>query len=163
MGRIWRVGSDVSTDDITPGTLVDTPNLADICFVNERPEFHEKVRLGDYIIAGYNFGRGSSRETAAKAIQQSGIKAVLALSYARIFRANAINIGLPVLTISEVAYGELKEGVGIYVDLNRDGEILTDDQRVFRGEMPEGTSLRILQEGGLMPYLRNRRWRYESN
>jgi len=97
MGRAWRFGDNVNTDVITPGRYnltTDPEEMAKYCFCEIRPEFPKEVQAGDFIVAGDHFGSGSSRESAALAIHASGIRAVVAPSFARIFYRNAINVGL---------------------------------------------------------------------
>ena len=111
MARIWKFGENINTDLITPGRMnltVDGKALGEICFAEYRPEFSAKVSSGDFIVAGKNFGCGSSRESAALAIKASGIKAVFAESFGRIFYRNAINIGLPAYFIQNSA--EFEDG-----------------------------------------------------
>src|SRR3989338_3048389 len=108
MGKAWKLGNDVNTDVITPGRFnltADPKELAKICFIELRPEFYKEVKQGDIIVAGRNFGCGSSRETAPVSIKAAGIKAVIAKSFARIFYRNCINIGLPALESEEAADG----------------------------------------------------------
>src|SRR6516165_5844776 len=93
----WKFGDNINTDLITPGRYnitTDPKELAKACFIEYRPEVSQNVRPGDFVVAGENFGCGSSRETAAVALKYSGIQAVLAKSYARIFFRNSINLGL---------------------------------------------------------------------
>ena len=93
----WKFGDNINTDLITPGryNITTDPNeLAKVCFIEYRPEFHQKVQANDFVVAGHNFGCGSSRETAAVALKHSYITAVVAKSFARIFFRNAINLGL---------------------------------------------------------------------
>ena len=100
-GRAWKFGDNISTDHITPGRYYhlrsNLPELAKHVMEDADPEFPKKMKPGDFIVAGNNFGMGSSREHAPLALKIAGISAVIAKSYARIFYRNAINIGLPVL------------------------------------------------------------------
>ena len=100
-GRAWIFGDDISTDHIAPGRLfhlrTDLPELAKHVMEDADPEFAQKLSAGDFIVAGRNFGLGSSREHAPRIIKLAGVGAVLAQSFARIFFRNAINVGLPVL------------------------------------------------------------------
>ncbi len=117
MGRAWKFGDNVNTDLITPGRYnlsTDPQELAKYCFCEVRPEFPREVKAGDFIVAGEHFGSGSSRETAPVAIKASGIKAVIAPSFARIFYRNAINIGLPILIAPTRT---IKDGDELDVDL----------------------------------------------
>src|SRR3989344_2029312 len=93
----WIFGNNINTDLITPGRFNITTNpqeLARVAFIEHRPEFAKQVKSGDFVIAGHNFGCGSSRETAVTALKYSKIKAVVAQSFARIFYRNALNQGL---------------------------------------------------------------------
>src|SRR2546427_12415553 len=104
MGRIWMLGDNVNTDVIIPGrynVTTDREQLARYCLCEILPEFSSQVRAGDVIMAGHNFGCGSSREHAPTALQACGIQVVIARSFARIFYRNAVNIGLPVLVCEE--------------------------------------------------------------
>lgn len=103
--RVWKFGDDINTDLITPGRYTITTNrerLGNIVFIEYRPEFREKVNEGDIIVAGKNFGCGSSREHSPIAIKASGVEAIIAENFARIFFRNAINIGLPIYFSSDV-------------------------------------------------------------
>src|SRR5215469_8274951 len=104
MGLIWTLGDNVNTDVIIPGrynVTTDRSQLAHYCLCEVRPEFAQHVKDGDVIVAGHNFGCGSSREHAPAALQACGIQVVIAGSFARIFYRNAVNIGLPVLVCEE--------------------------------------------------------------
>ena len=106
MSRVWRLGDNVNTDQIIPGrynVTTDRAHLARYCLCEHRPDFASGVHLGDVLVAGRNFGCGSSREHAAVALKATGLTAVIAGSFARIFYRNAINIGLPVLIAPEAA------------------------------------------------------------
>ena len=97
MGRAWKFADNVNTDLITPGRYNMTTNaaeLARVCFIEHRPEFARDMRAGDFVVGGRNFGCGSSRETAVIALKASGVRAVLAKSFARIFYRNCMNLGL---------------------------------------------------------------------
>ncbi|HIC86937.1 MAG TPA: 3-isopropylmalate dehydratase small subunit, partial [Aquificae bacterium] len=103
-GRAFKFGDDIDTDQIIPARYLNTsdPNeLAKHCMEDADPTFASKVRKGDFIVAGKNFGCGSSREHAPLAIKAAGVSAVIAKSFARIFFRNAINIGLPILECPE--------------------------------------------------------------
>ena len=104
-GRAWKFGNDIDTDVIIPGRYLvinDPVELANHAFEGMRPEFAKDVKAGDIIVAGSNFGCGSSREHAPMALKGSGIAAIVAKSFARIFFRNAINIGLPLLICADV-------------------------------------------------------------
>jgi len=117
-GRAWKFGADVDTDAIIPARYLNTSDpkeLALHCMEDADPEFMEKMRPGDIILADRNFGCGSSREHAPIAIKEAGISCVIAKSFARIFYRNAFNMGLPIFE-SPDAYEGCKEGDVIEVD-----------------------------------------------
>ena len=104
-GKVWKFGDNCDTGQIIPGRYVplsDPYELASHLFEDVAPDFRAKITPGDIIVAGKNFGAGSSREHAPKSIKFSGIAAVVADSFARIFYRNALNIGLPVIPIPEI-------------------------------------------------------------
>ncbi|MFH1848986.1 MAG: 3-isopropylmalate dehydratase small subunit [archaeon] len=155
MGKAWVFGDDVNTDLITPSRFnltTDEKELAQACFCEARPGFSVMVKPGDFLVAGENFGCGSSREHAPVAIKACGIKAVIAQSFARIFLRNAINIGLPVLVCDGA--GKIHEGDELDADLQK-GTIknITKDEDYKAQPLP-GFILRIVQAGGIIPYLK---------
>jgi 3-isopropylmalate/(R)-2-methylmalate dehydratase small subunit len=124
MARAWTFGENLNTDEIIPArynVTIDEKELAKNVFCEIKPDFARSVQPGDVIVAGANFGCGSSREHAPIAIKGSGVSCVIAASFARIFFRNAINIGLPILE-SPAAAKFIQEGDEIEVDLLR-GEI----------------------------------------
>jgi len=157
-GRAWRFGDHINTDLIIAGRYLDDyspKNLALHVMEDADPEFPKKVRPGDIIVAGRNFGCGSSREQAPLAIKYSGISAIVASSFARIFYRNAINIGLPVIVCPK-APTELQAGDELRIDLEK-GEIMNLSKGSKLTFKPLPKSLReILDEGGLVPYTRRR-------
>lgn len=157
-GRVWKFGDNVDTDAIIPARFLNVSDqdlLAKNCFVDLRPEFSKSVRQGDVIVAGNNFGCGSSREHAPLAIKAAGVSVVIAKSFARIFYRNAFNIGLPILE-SEEAVKNFEEGSPIQVDLES-GEIMggNKDTRVTAKPIPPFMR-EIVQAGGLVAYIRQR-------
>ncbi len=117
-GKVWKFGDDIDTDAIIPARYLNTsdPNeLARHVMEDADKEFPNKIRAGDIIVAGKNFGCGSSREHAPIAIKAAGIQAVVAKSFARIFYRNSFNIGLPIFE-SEQAAEDIKEGDIIEID-----------------------------------------------
>ena len=147
-------GKDVNTDEIIPArylTTSDAKTLAANCMEDVRPGFAKTVARGDLIVAGSNFGCGSSREHAPLAIKAAGISCVVAESFARIFFRNAINIGLPIVECPGIA-SKVKQGDRVTVDLTTGAVILPSGERLAVPAFPpfmEG----IVREGGLMPYL----------
>ncbi len=154
-GRAFKFGDSISTDHIVPGRLLhlrsNLPELAKHVLEDADPTFAQRVKKGDFIVAGRNFGLGSSREHAPLVIKMSGVSAILAGSVARIFFRNAINIGLPVLICDT---GGISDGDELAVDLEK-GKIsnLTSKAQIDFNPIP-GVMLRILNEGGLVPYIR---------
>jgi 3-isopropylmalate/(R)-2-methylmalate dehydratase small subunit len=158
MGRAWVLGDGVSTDAIMPGRFnltTDRGALARACLCEARPEFAAAVRPGDVIVAGRNFGCGSSREHAPVSIAAAGVVAVVAASFARIFARNAVNIGLPVIRCSE-AVTAISDGDDIEVDV-RSG-VVTAGARRWRGEAPSPLAIRIAEAGGLVELVRGAGW-----
>ncbi|MBW1720455.1 MAG: 3-isopropylmalate dehydratase small subunit [Deltaproteobacteria bacterium] len=155
-GRVWKFGDHVDTDVIIPARFLnvsDKDELAKHCFEDVRPEFVKEVAQGDILLAGVNFGCGSSREHAPLAIKSAGIGVVVARSFARIFYRSAFNIGLPILECEE-AFDAFSDGEQISVDL-RTGEIgsKVEGVRVFAKPIPDFMS-RIIEAGGLVPYIK---------
>lgn len=152
-GRAWKFGDDIDTDAIIPGRYLvinDSLELAHHIFEGVRPEFANDVKMGDIVVAGANFGCGSSREHAPLALKGAGVAAVVAKSFARIFFRNAINIGLPLLICADV--DEIKEGD--LLDLNlAEGFIynLTDKETYRTTPLPPFLR-KIVEAGGLVEY-----------
>jgi len=149
-GRVWRFGSHVSTDVITPGRMnisTDDAELAQGCFAEVRPELRAQAQPGDLIVADANFGCGSSRESAARALKALGL-VVVAPSYGSIFYRNAVNIGLPVY----VAEGALT-GVadGATATLTNDGMRIGNLVIPLSGA--SGFLAGIVAAGGIVPYV----------
>lgn len=158
MGRVYKFGSGISTDAIMPGRFnvtTDFDSLRKGCFIEARPDFVETVQPGDIIVAGRNFGCGSSREHAPLSIKQNGIACVVAQGFARIFYRNAVNIGLPVIRCPEV-YDAVQDGDEMTVDV-RSG-LITSGGRTFAGEAPSGVALTIMEHGSLLEMIKSRGW-----
>ncbi|HLG87194.1 MAG TPA: 3-isopropylmalate dehydratase [Alphaproteobacteria bacterium] len=155
-GRAWVFGDAVDTDVLAPGHLMKLPaeELATHCLEAIRPEFSRAVRPGDVVVAGRSFGIGSSREQAAVSLKLLGVGAVLALSYARIFWRNALNLGLPALVIPDAT--RIAEGDQVTVDVaaGRVDNRTTGESWQIPPLPPH--LLRIVEVGGLMPYLKSR-------
>ena len=153
-GKAFKFGDGISTDYIIPGKYLslrsNLPELAKHVLEDADPTFAKRVQKGDFVVAGKNFGLGSSREHAPIVIKMSGASAVLAKSFARIFFRNAINQGLPVLVCDT---DKIKDGDELEVDLEN-GVVrdLTNGSSVTFAKMP-GIMLGILNEGGLIPYI----------
>ncbi len=153
-GKAWKFGDGISTDHITPGKYVhlrsNLPELAKHVLEDARAEFAGKVQPGDFVVAGRNFGQGSSREHAPTVIKMSGIGAVLAQSFARIFFRNSVNVGLPVIVCDT---SRINEGDALEVDLGA-GKII-DKTGGFEITFPPLPAVmqRILDDGGLVAHI----------
>lgn len=151
-GKAWRFGDDVNTDEIIPARYLNTfdpDELAMHCMEDADPEFMKKIAPGDIIVAGKNFGCGSSREHAPIAIKAARISCVIADSYARIFYRNSINIGLPIVESAEAAKG-IAEGDVIEVDFDT-GKIVNHTQKREYAARPfPPFMLDLIAKGGLM-------------
>ena len=153
-GKVWKFGDSISTDLICPGRYFhlrsNLPELAKHVLEDADPEFASKMKTGDFVVAGQNFGLGSSREHAPTIIKLAGVSAVLAKSFARIFYRNAINVGLPLL---ECDTDKIAEGDELEVDLAT-GSIRNKTQDVQLGSTPlPKAMLNILNDGGLLPHI----------
>ena len=155
-GRVWKFGDDINTDLIIPGKyleLVDPEEMANHAMEGVDPDFNKKVKEGDIIVGGKNFGCGSSREHAPLALKYAGIEAVVAESYARIFYRNSINIGLPALQCQGIVKGVEDRDV-IEIDVNN-GVIKNTNTGIELSFTPlPDFMVDILTEGGLVPYLK---------
>lgn len=154
-GRAFKFGDSISTDHIIPGRYAsirsNLPELAKHVLEDADPTFASRVKEGDFVVAGNNFGLGSSREHAPLVIKMAGVKAILAKSVARIFFRNAINLGLPVLICDT---DKINDGDELDIDLGA-GKItdLTNGSELTFSPIP-GVMLNILEEGGLIPYIK---------
>ncbi len=155
-GRVWKFGDDISTDHIAPGRYfhlrTNLPELAKHVLEDAREDFASQVQPGDIIVAGRNFGLGSSREHAPRIIKLAGVGCVIAKSFARIFYRNSINVGLPLVEIKET--DEINEGDTLEVDL-RKGIVknLTSGKEYRFVPMPD-FMLKIIEEGGIEEYIK---------
>ena len=154
-GKAFKFGDGISTDHIIPGRYAhlrsNLPELAKHVLEDADPTFAGRVKVGDFVVGGSNFGLGSSREHALLVIKMAGVSAILAKSVARIFFRNAINLGLPVLICDT---DKIDDGDDLEVDLAA-GVVkdTTNGNRLTFGKIPE-VMLRILDEGGLIPYIK---------
>jgi 3-isopropylmalate dehydratase small subunit len=157
-GRIWKFGSDIDTDAIIPARYLnqsDPKELAKHAMEDERPEFREKVRRGDILLADKNFGCGSSREHAPLALKGAGISCIIAKSFARIFYRNGFNQGIPLLESPESSEA-IQDGDRVRVDLAK-GEIidLTQKRTFFAKPIPPFMQ-DLIRDGGLIRHLKKR-------
>lgn len=154
-GKVFIFGDNIDTDQIYPGRyleLTDHREIAKHAMEGVDPDFVKKVEEGDIIVAGKNFGCGSSREHAVICLKKAGVGAVLAKSFARIFYRNALNLGLPVI---EISVNEFKAGDRITIDLER-GEICKAGNKKFYFKPLPVNLLNIIKEGGVINYYRNK-------
>jgi len=157
-GKAHKFGAHIDTDQIIPAKYLVTTDPQELgmhCMETPDPEFANRVEAGDVIVAGVNFGCGSSREHAPISIRGCGVRAVIAKSFARIFFRNAINLGLPVLECPEAA-DAITAGDEIEVDLAT-GKIrdLTTEE-VFVAKPYEPFMLEIINAGGLVEYTKQK-------
>ena len=154
-GKAWVFGDNISTDHIAPGRLFhlrsNLPELAKHVLEDARPEFALSMEKGDFVVGGNNFGLGSSREHAPVIIKMSGVGAVLAKSFARIFFRNAINVGLPVIMCDT---DKIKEGDKLEVDLST-GVVknVTSNVELKFPPLPDAMK-KILEDGGLVGHVK---------
>ncbi|GAB6184101.1 3-isopropylmalate dehydratase small subunit [Thermodesulfovibrio hydrogeniphilus] len=157
-GKVWKFGDNIDTDAIIPARYLNTSDPAELAkhvMEDADKDFPSKVKPGDIIIGGRNFGCGSSREHAPIAIKAAGVQAVVAKSYARIFFRNAFNIGLPIFEVPELV-DETDEGDKIEIDMNS-GEILnlTKGKKYHTKPIPEFMQ-ELINAGGLVEWTKKR-------
>jgi 3-isopropylmalate/(R)-2-methylmalate dehydratase small subunit len=155
-GRAWVFGNDIGTDQLAPGIYMKRPiaEIARHCLENADPRFAAEVARGDVVVAGRNFGMGSSREQAAEALIHLGVRAVVAQSYGGLFYRNAFNLGLLVLVCPDT--GRIEAGDRIAVEADG-GTVrnLTRNETYSCEPVPEHL-MAMVQAGGLVPYLERR-------
>jgi 3-isopropylmalate/(R)-2-methylmalate dehydratase small subunit len=152
-GRVWRFGANVDTDQIIPAEYLvtaDSKELARHAFEKVRPEFAREVKAGDIIVADGNFGCGSSREHAPRALIGAGVSCVIAKSFARIFFRNSINIGLPVVECYVLA----DDGDLVSVDFERGVVVNKTKKKEYSFKPLPPFLLKLIEAGGLVPYVK---------
>lgn len=152
--RVWKFGNSINTDLITPGRYnitTDRKELAKIAFVEHRPEFAKQVKKGDFIVAGRNFGCGSSRETAVTALKECGIEAILAPSFARIFYRNAVNNGLVLAVVDEKFLSGVEESHQLALEEGKIANLTTGDST--RADVSH-MLLKFREYGGILEFLK---------
>jgi len=161
VGKAWKYGDHIDTDVIIPARYlnVSTPEeLAQHCLEGLDPRFAKEVQPGDILVAGANFGCGSSREHAPLAIKATGVSCVIAESFARIFYRNAINVGLPVLECPEAIHVEM--GDTLEVELTKGTIHNVDRGQVYQAKPYPEFILEIIEAGGLIAWIKQK---IESN
>jgi 3-isopropylmalate/(R)-2-methylmalate dehydratase small subunit len=161
-GKVWTCGDHVDTDAIIPARYLNVSTAEELalhCMEGVDPSFASRVAAGEQvpevIVAGHNFGCGSSREHAPLAISGAGVSCVVAKSFARIFYRNAINIGLPILTCTE-AVEETRAGDRLRVDLRAGTIVNLDTGRTYHTSPFPSFVMDIIAAGGLVAYARER-------
>jgi 3-isopropylmalate dehydratase small subunit len=157
-GRVWKFGDDIDTDAIIPARYLNTSDPAEMakhCMEDADPEFPGKVRQGYIVVAGRNFGCGSSREHAPLALKTAGVTAVVAESFARIFYRNAIGIGLPIFEAPEAAKA-LATGDEARIDPVAGEVTLVETGQTFKSAPFPEFMQSIIELGGIIPYVRQR-------
>ena len=157
-GKVYKFGDDIDTDVIVPATYLSTfdpKELAKHCMEYTNPDFYGKVKEGDIMVAGKNFGCGSSREHAPIAIKGCGVSIVIAKSFARIFYRNAINIGMPILECPK-ACDEISAGDRVSIDF--DSGVITDitTGKTYQAQPFPPFIQNIIKAGGLLASIRNK-------
>ncbi|MEW6535944.1 MAG: 3-isopropylmalate dehydratase small subunit [Candidatus Auribacterota bacterium] len=158
-GKVWKFGDDIDTDVIIPARYLNTTDPAELakhCMEDADPQFASKVQKGDIIVAGKNFGCGSSREHAPISIKASGIECVVASSFARIFFRNSFNTGLPIFESEEASAG-IRQGDVISVDFETGIIVNTTRNQTYQSQPLPEFMQELLNAGGLMNYVRNKK------
>lgn len=156
MARVWMFGSDINTDQIIPGRyapymLKNEADLVKYPFVEARPDFAPNVQPGDILVAGSNFGCGSSREYAPQALKMAQVGAIISPLFARIFFRNALNLGIPCFTTDLT--GTLHDGQQVELDLHA-GVLTTENGTRIELPAPSGFQREVWAAGGIVPYYR---------
>ncbi len=153
MARIWRFGEDVTTDQIVPGRyapyMTSEAELPTFAFIEARPEFAKTVQAGDIIVAGNNFGCGSSREYAPLSLKLNNLGAIIAPSFARIFFRNALNLGIPLF---EADLPELEDGETVTLDRQRG--VLETSRCTIELPAPPAWIAEVWEAGGIVPFVK---------
>jgi 3-isopropylmalate dehydratase small subunit len=163
-GKVWKFGDNVDTDAIIPArylTTSDPQELAAHCMEDADPNFVARMKAGDIILGGENFGCGSSREHAPIAIKAAGISCVVAKSFARIFYRNAFNMGLPIFESRELG-DAIKEGEKITVDSARGTITVIKDNKSFKINPIPPFMEQLITDGGLMKHIARKRGKSET-
>jgi len=154
-GRVWKFGDNIDTDAIIPArylTTSDPRELAAHCMEDADPNFVARMKTGDIILGGENFGCGSSREHAPIAIKAAGVSCVVAKSFARIFYRNAFNMGLPIFESRELG-DAIKEGEKITVDSSKGTINVTRENKTFTINPIPPFMEKLIADGGLMKHI----------
>lgn len=155
MSRVWKFGDDVDTDQIVPGRYAPymrpDADVGEAAFIEARPDFAQSAKPGDVIVAQQNFGCGSSREYAVEALVNRKVGAIIALSFARIFYRNALNLGIPLYESPEIV-AALQDGDTLTLDIPAN-MLRVGDKAYSLPELPS-FARQILDAGGIVPYVK---------
>jgi 3-isopropylmalate/(R)-2-methylmalate dehydratase small subunit len=154
-GKVWKFGDNVDTDAIIPArylTTSDPQELAIHCMEDADPQFMKKIKKGDIILGGENFGCGSSREHAPIAIKAAGISCVVAASFARIFYRNAFNMGLPIFESRELGFA-VENGEDVTIDSSEGTIASAGGNKIFHINAIPLFMEQLLADGGLMKHI----------
>ena len=153
--RAWVFGDNLDTDVITPGRYMKLPveEIAQHCLEAVSPQFSTQVKPGDVVVAGRNFGCGSSREQAPAALKQLGVAALIAESFAGIFFRNSLNLGLPALVCKDAR--SIRDGDSLTIDYDK--SIILNRGKQLAFEPIPSHLLEMVRDGGLIPHLEKRR------
>ncbi|HDQ03298.1 MAG TPA: 3-isopropylmalate dehydratase small subunit [Deltaproteobacteria bacterium] len=154
-GKVWKFGDNIDTDAIIPARYLNTSDpeeLASHCMEDADPDFIKKMKPGDIIIGGENFGCGSSREHAPIAIKAAGISCVVAKSFARIFYRNSFNMGLPIFESREL-FGNIAEGEEINIDSVKGIISISGKQNTFSINPIPPFMEQLIADGGLLKHI----------
>lgn len=155
-GRAWVFGDNINTDLIAPARLLKRPvaEFSRHCMEPVLPNFAGEVKPGDVVVAGVNFGCGSSREQAPEALKYLGVAALIAKSFARTFYRNAMNLGLPAVVCKEA--GSIAQGARLRISLEKGVVEDLDSGKTFRCESVPPHLMAMLNDGGLLGHLEKR-------
>jgi 3-isopropylmalate/(R)-2-methylmalate dehydratase small subunit len=154
-GKVHKFGDNINTDEIISAkylAISDPQELGRHCLETKVPDFFQKVNKGDFIVAGRNFGCGSSREHAPVSIKGAGISCVIATSFARIFYRNSINLGLPILECAQAA--QIRQGDVLEVDLLRGTIKNLTQKKIYRSKGFPDFMQELIKAGGLIPWIK---------
>ena len=163
-GRVWKFGNNIDTDAIIPArylTTSDPQELAAHCMEDADQNFVAKMKTGDIILGGENFGCGSSREHAPISIKAAGVSCVIAKSFARIFYRNSFNMGLPIFESRELA-DTIKEDEEIIVDTVNGTITVTSSNKILKINPIPPFMEELIADGGLMKHIAKKRGRNEK-
>ena len=163
-GKVWKFGDNIDTDAIIPArylTTSDPRELAAHCMEDADPDFITRMKTGDIILGGENFGCGSSREHAPIAIKAAGVSCVIAKSFARIFYRNAFNMGLPIFESKE--FGDaINEGEKVTVNSAKGTITITNSNKIFIINPIPPFMEKLIADGGLMKHIARKRGKNET-